>query len=281
MSGSVEVVQLKKQDKDNKQVHRTRSRRHKTKLKKLKCFAEVDKMVKEGQYARTIARYIQGEAEEYLEVTEASLIGVVQRYKNNLESAGIKVGSPGKEFDDEVDPYIELRVLEEMFQKQKDRIVMEVQTEHNLRKLFSTTHREFEVLNTMGTNILKLKKALNLIGSNMQKTRGRMTIQAGRVDWARVVESPESRHKVLSFVEMIVDNPELMDDLVDAKKTIELPDATQTIDITADLVEEVPMDELLDEKPKKPKKPKKKTRKEKIKATRINHMIKKKKRSKS
>lgn len=269
MGSSVEVVQLKKPDKDNKQARRVNRKSPATKLRRLKCFVEVDKMVREGQYARTIARYIQGEAEEYLEVTEASLIGVVQRYKNGLESAGVKVGSEGKEFDDEIDPYVELRVLEEMFQTQKGRIVMEVQTEQNLRKLFSTTHREFEVLNAMGTNILKLKKALNLIGSNMKKTRGRMTIQAGRVDWARVVESPESRHKVLSFVEMMVDNPELMDDLVDAKKTIELPDAAQIIDITAELVEEVPMEEPPE---KKKKKPGKKTRGEKIRAAKIRRM---------
>jgi len=224
-----DVTQLsEKRSKTGKKPTRTYRKRSPSttmRLKKLKCFSEVDRMVREGEYARNIAAYIQEEAGEYLEVSFETVVRAVYRYRQSLDDAGI-VTRPVQDDVNEDDPVKELRVLEELFDMQKKRIEMEVSTEEALKKLFSTTHREFEVINLMGSSILKLKKSLNLIdseGGRRAKNKGHV----GRVDIARVVESPESRHKVLSFVETMIENPDLMDDLLEAQDSIKLPEADE------------------------------------------------------
>ena len=227
---SSDVTQLSKKQSEAKKkasprTYRRRSSSTTMRLRKLKCFPEVEEMVKAGEYARTIAAFIQEEAGEYLEVSFDAVIRSVYRYRQSLDKGGI-VTQPGQEDVDEDDPMFELKAMEDKFRIQSDRIDMEVATEKALKKLFSTTHKEFEIFNLMGKDILKLKKQLNLLNSDAGP-RGKSKGHVGRLDIARVVESPESRHKVLSFMETMIENPDLMDDLLEAKDSIDLPDVDE------------------------------------------------------
>lgn len=213
------------QDKPVQRTYRKRIPAPSMRLKQLECFEEVDRMVRAGEYSRTIASYIQEEAGEYLDATFDAVVRAIQRYRQSLDEVGVTTKINSDDVDEE-DPFYELKMLEEKFQQQCKRIDMEVSTEQSLKKLFSTTHKEFEILNFMGGNILKLKKQLNLLSSDTGR-RGKGKGHVGRLDIARIVESPESRHKVLSFVETMIENPDLMDDLLEAKDSIKLPEVDE------------------------------------------------------
>jgi len=84
-----------------------------------------------------------------------------------------------------------------------------------LSKLFSNTHKEYLTLNKVGEDILDRQEKLGLLNVERGGTRQRLgSGQPGRIDVANVVQDPEKRHRVLSFMETFIRNPNLMEDIV-------------------------------------------------------------------
>jgi hypothetical protein len=191
-----------------------------SRLRSLKCFTKVDELVRAGVFARTIAEHIQDESGEYMDVSFDAVVRAVRRYREQLENAGVRAAQEAAgDKPDEADPMFELYELQRNYREMRSRIDMEVATEKQLNKLFSTTHKEFMVAKDILSTILEEKRKLGIIGKDMDKNQRRGVVDgvAGRLDYNTAISNPESRQKVLAVVEMLFNDPELMDSLVKDK----------------------------------------------------------------
>ena len=189
-------------------------------LEKHGCLKYVDEMIRSGLYTRKIAENLFGAGIEIgKSVDEITLI--IRSYRDSIELAeSSNSGIMKKGGLDKDSPLYELAVLREMFDDHRTRITMEVETEKNLRKLFSGTHKEIEVLQHLGVEILKLKKEFGLIDQDGGSTTGggsaRSMGETGRMDMASVMMNAESRQKVLGAVETIFGDFNLLKDIKEA-----------------------------------------------------------------
>lgn len=192
-------------------------------LHSLRCFPRVDELVRAGVFARTIAAYIQDDAGEYSDVSFEKVVRVVRKYRDQLETAGVKAQQELEAVKgDEGDPLYELYEMQKNYRQLKERIDMEVSTEKQLNKLFSTTHKEYHVAFLMLDGILERKHKLGIINKDMDKKQRRLTQgTAGRLEYGEIVANPESRQKVLSVVEMLLGDSQLMDAMVMNKSGVE------------------------------------------------------------
>ncbi len=256
------------QDKGVKTTQRSsRSRALKDKLRRLNCFKIIDDMVRRGMTVRKIASYIQEEEGELKDYSPDTVRQLIWRYRDDLGEAGVEIATIHDEesSEDAGDPLHELHVLQSMFNLHHERIQMEVNTEKGLSKLFSTTHKEFEVLEKLGSSIIDKKTKLGIIGGDDRKKRT-ATQFSGRLDMAKFAQRPESRQKVLSMVEAVLGDDEMLEDLAThggisgMEKMLE---SGQVIDGELEEVEEPKEIKDTKKKVKKKKAAKKKTTKKK------------------
>jgi hypothetical protein len=194
-----------------------------SRIRSLKCFDEVDRQIRSGVYIRQVARYIQLEAKELTDMSIDAVGFLVKQHRDWVEKETTEVdrerehqGQPGV---DEDDPFYELRALQRKFRDMEERIDMEVKTERSLKKLFSTTHKEFLTLAQLGKMILSRKAALGELDTERGGKQQHIgSGQPGRIDMARVVEDPESRHKVLGFFEMMTDDPGFIEEILQERE---------------------------------------------------------------
>ena len=106
--------------------------------------------------------------------------------------------------------FSELDGLCRMFRVMEERITMEVATEKNLNKLFSTTHKEVEAFARLGKDILTIKAKLGMLDvANISKAAN---LLPGRTNVAEVVSDPAARHRIAGFVDALIGDPELLED---------------------------------------------------------------------
>lgn len=201
-------------------TRRTRVRDPGSQIRRLACFDVVDQMVRQGKFLREIVSYIQGERGELTELSDRAVMFMVRDYKESLYSDDLGPdGIPDPDKPDPDDPLYQLHSLERFYKILEERIEMEVTTEKNLTKLFSTTHKEFGRLQSLGVQIHKLKETMGLLRSERGGVRQRVgSGLPGRLDIPEIVTSPESRHKVMGLVEALIGDPELLSDLVDGSQ---------------------------------------------------------------
>jgi len=199
-----------------------------TKLRRLRCFHEVEDMLREGRYLREIVTHIQDIRGELTDMSSRAVTYLVKDHKEAMFSGAMEdLDEPAAARGDSEDPLYVLYSQEKYYRLLEERIDMEVSTEKNLTKLFSTTHKEFLALQKVGEGILKRREQLGLLGSKQGGARQRVgSGTPGRVDVAEIIANPESRHKVMGFVEALVRDPDLLDSLSEetrASKTSSTP----------------------------------------------------------
>jgi len=185
-------------------------------IRSLQCFAEVDEMVRGGAFVRQVVTFIH-QSGELTDMSREAVSYLVRDYRDYVFSDSyIADGVPRDNRLEDDDPFYELHSLRKYFKAQEARIDMEVGTERDLTKLFSTTQKEFAILEKLATSIMKKKEQYGLIsngkpGSSSCSTPG--SAAPGRVDVSKVVANPESRQRVMGFVEALMEDPELLDNL--------------------------------------------------------------------
>jgi hypothetical protein len=184
-----------------------------SRLRELSCISQVDEMIRKGVFSRSIAEFIQERQGLMRNVGRDQLVRLIRQYRTDLERSGVEVIKPGSSSTTK-DPLHELTRLQELFDIHCDRIGMEVDTEKQLTKLFSTTHKEMATATLMAVAILKEKKQLGLIGENARKSSSRQF--SGRTDAARIAQDAQSRQKVLNVFELMLGDSELMQDVIDS-----------------------------------------------------------------
>ena len=190
-------------------------------LSRLTCFQQVDQMLRKGVFIRKIINYIRFDQQELTDLSERALMGALRDYRDYVYSDEGDLDVPKPRSQEEEEPMYVYNKLLYRFKKRNNQMDMEEETETNLNKLFSTTHKEFEAINRAGNNILLWQQKLGLLnserGGNTQRIGGGMP---GRVDIETLVSTPESRQRVLTFIETLVSDPELLDNINQERKPV-------------------------------------------------------------
>ena len=187
-----------------------------SRLRSLGCFKEVSQMVREGGYLRRIARYIQVECGELTELSDKAVMYMLHEYRDYIFSEDVISDTTPDAGGVSEDPFRELHLMQQNMELVNERIQMEVATERQLNKLFSTTHKEFLTLQRLGDSILKKKKELNLLDQSRGGMRQRVgSGLPGKLDVVEEMANPASRQRILNFIDTVASDPTLMDTLMD------------------------------------------------------------------
>lgn len=188
------------------------------KLRSMRCFQEVyDRMIS-GWAMSELARFIQEDRNEYGHATRVGLMQILQRFRDTIPPAQLlqrrmphAFHEAAKEVEEGID---ELKELERLYRLQMDRIDIDLKTEKKINKLMPTMTQEVRVARELLGAIADLKMDLGLntrhIGQVDVEARLEADIQAkyGKDSIKKVMESPESRRKVLNIAERILALPE-------------------------------------------------------------------------
>jgi len=180
------------------------------KLRRLKCFREVDRRVKHGYPIVDIARYIHEDHGEYQKIKRTSLERVIRDYRDSLppgEKAAHSMPQTFLKAKAEVEDGLnELGEMKWAYEQQKKRVEAMIATEETLpiRMPSRAMVREINVASVMLVRSAKLKMDLGLSKRHL----GSLTVEAELSAWAEekfgrrvaeVVKDPESRRKVISI----------------------------------------------------------------------------------
>lgn len=188
-------------------------------LRECECYDDVLKMVKKGRFTRDIVDFIHGQG-ELTHVSRRALTYKVQKFKDEIltpigEIVEERIAAGDDNFDEE-DVAAVGHVLRKLFHRQAKRVNMETDTEMSLNKLFSGTHREYLTAMGMGERLIKILKQLDMFDVSGVENTGQM---ASKIDG--VMAKPESRHKILGILNLIMDRPDMFKNVssLDAART--------------------------------------------------------------
>jgi hypothetical protein len=184
-------------------------------IKKLRCHQEVYERLCAGYPCPEVARYIQEEEGEYLDVTRGSLSGMLGDYRE-AEIVGADLIAPRlphivvkaqKEFSDRLE---DLRRLERAYEALLYRFDLSHGEERRNGKVNSDVDRQAKVLMDYVSKMHDIKMDLGLTGS---RDLGTLTVSAERLadirdkygeGAARAFGDPISRAKVLGLLKRVM-----------------------------------------------------------------------------
>jgi len=182
-------------------------------LEGLDCFEQVRQMAESGCYTRDIVAFIH-DSGELTHVSTKALSYKVQRFKDGLLS-DVGIRKEEDVFTDDTkrlnrdDPSSIGHALKDLFFNMYDRVKMETETELKLKKLFKGTHKEFTVSFTIGEKLVKMLKELDMLDSGIVEMTRTADGYHGKTKLDSVMAKPESRHKVLGIIDLMMSNPEM------------------------------------------------------------------------
>jgi hypothetical protein len=181
------------------------------------------KMALDGRSFMDIARYVQGERKDLVDVDPDSLRIKLSGYlRKNLDYSDVlkkNGGFKGGLIPDEIKRRVnamsqkidELEELEGLYRMQLERIKIDYDTEKNIKKLFATTHKEFLTAADILHKSFAIKESLGIAHAGRSKLNGDTDDDARLIDAEKrfgsnvnkVLRSPESRRKLLSALEIV------------------------------------------------------------------------------
>lgn len=212
-----------------------------TKLRACSCFAEAHERILQGWPLAEVARFIQEENQEYTDVEPESLVAQLKEYRSTLDPAllaSVRLPKPIIQAAKKVEKGLdELDALEKLYGLQMERIDIDLNVEKSIKKLIPTMTQEVRVAREILQTYADLKMDLGLskrhIGQIEVDTHvvAEVTAKYGKPSVTKVMASPESRRKVLSVTDKILQ-------LAQAKTTA--PASEQTIEAETTPTKEAP-----------------------------------------
>lgn len=200
------------------------------KILDLHCFPEVHRRVKEGYPVSSLADYIQQECKEYLEVTRASLVSILSKYRRSL---------PPVELAKRIDPAIveaavvveqklnEVDELDKLYKIQFESVQATANLEKNIGMPVPGLSDKVRVAEGLLLSRIKIRQELGLIKKDLGTIRTQATIttvNVGSAEMNKVLENPKSRNKVLGAVNRFLKNAGQMEGMA-----ISLPDGAEVL----------------------------------------------------
>lgn len=189
-------------------------------LRAMPCYKEMSEKIKADIAVEDVAKWLQEDMFQQLDIKRESLVRKLYRYKASLPPAEIVKEPPlyvQKAVEKLKRGVNELEEMEKLYLLQLKRISMDAETEERINKLFSTTSNEIrlavDILNRMVETKMELgimdkaPERLDVSGSfgvvplvtdqTDEETRVKMGILAGKVVQAmsRFVEEPTKEEK--------------------------------------------------------------------------------------
>ncbi len=181
------------------------------KLKSLKCFKEVHQRILDSWPLSKVATYVQSERQEYTDVTNGSLIAVLQEYRASLTPGMLLSKTPllpsfGKALDDVKEGLDELAELERLYRIQIDRIELNYKKEQAIGLLLTTMTPEIRAAKDILQARAQLKMDLGLDSRHLgtAEVNVEVTSTADHVakygeTAAKVLDNDDSRRKLLGI----------------------------------------------------------------------------------
>jgi|WetSurMetagenome_2_1015567.scaffolds.fasta_scaffold11994_6 hypothetical protein len=194
------------------------------KIRALRCFQEVYDRLCAGWSMPELARFIQEERQEYLDVTRSGLAQQLADFRKTVP-AGHLVQKRFPEVFDKAKARVEaglneLEELEELYRVQKARIDIDYNTEKSIKKLMPSMTGEIREARQLLESMATLKMDMGIItraqktgpGVNVSveveaKLHEEVSAQFGSPEVKAVLESPESRRRVMGVVERFMKLP--------------------------------------------------------------------------
>lgn len=185
------------------------------KLRGLKCFDQVYARICDGWPLTELARYIQEDQKEYTEISRQGLVSTLTDFRSSLPPGElIKKRMPmafveaHKEVNEAVD---EVKELEELYRIQLKRIHIDHALENKIGKLLQSMTPEIREARQLLETMANLKMEMGLHDRAPQKHEVNVEVDEvlesdlgqhfGNASVKKVLNSPESRHRVMGTVE--------------------------------------------------------------------------------
>lgn len=155
-----------KEPKRKKRTKRDRPERRHKRLRELRCFPEVERKIKADIAPEEVARWIQEDMLECLDVQRSSLVRALYRFKADLPPAEIVKEPPlyiRKAIEKLKRGVNEIEELEHLYLFQLKRISQDAETESKIGKLFSGTKDEIRLAVDILTKMVDLKMELGIV----------------------------------------------------------------------------------------------------------------------
>ncbi len=176
----------------------------------LKCYKEVHQRLLEGWATSRVAKFVQEERKECLDITLASLDTQLNEYRASIPKGEVVhqnlprfVQEAAEKVAEDFDSLVEMRKL---YKLQMKRIDIDLKKEEQISKLFPSMTQEMRAAREILSDISELEMNLGLNTRHL----GKMDVEARLVtdvaqnyDAAvgKAVENPESRRKLLGIAE--------------------------------------------------------------------------------
>lgn len=189
-------------------------------LRNLKCFPEVKQKMMQGWTITALIDYIQKEQSEYTDVSAESLRTMLYDFRRTELTPAEKVTrtmpaqfmQAWKQIDKKLP---ELRELWLLYQWQKERIQIDLQTERRIKKLFATTGKEVQIAADLLDQSTQTKVDLGMVNRPAGQLAGdgqvdrvavlqNTSVRIGLPAFERVGLNPEGRRRVLDLVDMML-----------------------------------------------------------------------------
>lgn len=191
------------------------------KLRALKCYQEVYDRICAGWPLAQVARFIQEERKEYTTISRHGLEQQLVEFRKQMPPGDLvqkrfpEVYDEAKEkLKKQVD---ELEELEELYRIQMRRVEIDFNTEKNIGKLLPSMTGEIREARQILESLANLKMEMGVLGRAARGVDVNVEVEAtltedmmarfGDGAVGKVLENPESRHKVMGVVERFLKLP--------------------------------------------------------------------------
>lgn len=186
-----------------------------TRLKQLRCFEAVHEKIINGYPIVEIAKFIQQNQGEYLDVGQQSLMDTLTRYRTIVpplemirrEEMPISVARKLDQAEANLDEIAEMRKLYDI---QVSRIEMDNKLEKQINKALNTLGNEIRIAKELLESSAKLKQETGV----MRKELGTISIDGHMTHSAapqkpntavqNILDNPQSRNKILNIAQSIL-----------------------------------------------------------------------------
>lgn len=189
-----------------------------TKFHALACYPELREKVVQGVPIPEVARWLQEEKKQYVDVTRESLTRMLYRFKQRIPPGERQKITPraAQELLDKQRERIAFKVepvaeLEKLYLKQMERIEIDTAHEKDIGKLFGSTSNEMRLAMDMLVRLRALQQeALGESGGSSKETPNTeqfgitLALHASRPGVQQVINNAESRRKVLGLTKTMM-----------------------------------------------------------------------------
>jgi hypothetical protein len=181
-------------------------------LKQLRCFTEMRKRLIDGWGLAEVARFIQQDNKEYVDISKESLTAILHKFRATIPAMEMaKKGLPVSTLEaarEVVEALDEIKALHDLYKIQMERVEIDRKTEKAINKLLPSMTQEIRVAKELLESSAKLKLDKGIdekhLGTITHEHEGAIIhAEASNPAVQKVLENAQSRMKVLGVAQRL------------------------------------------------------------------------------